>query len=436
MTGRILGSRGALPLAALVAIAIAGCGGSDDDPPRAERDTPPAGKRSVVLTIGNSVPLSGELEDLGPAARKAGNLALAEIKAAINDTGGEDSVKLVTEDNATDGPTTERTIEAMIGKAASCVVGPWASDDTVTVARDVAIPHGVALISPAATLDAITSLEDGGLINRTAAPHAYQGSTLADAIAKDLADAKDKTVNVLARDDAYGRSVATTFESAWRSDGGTIGESVAYDPADDDLDQVAERATDGDPDALVVVEFPDQFAGLAKSLERTGDYHPERTWATDLLASTELAKELPEGLLDGLRGTVPGIPEGSEQAKAFAELFADAGPGDVKREPFDAQTFDAVILCYLAAVAAGSSDGEQLAVELPAVSGPPGKEYTWEELPAAVKALRDGKEVDYQGVSGAIDLDAGGDPRAGAYDIYEYRGGELILVGEQAIRLP
>ncbi len=58
---------------------------------------------------------------------------------------------------------------------------------------------------------------------------------------------------------------------------------------------------------------------------------------------------------NGLRGTAPGAPDDAEASVAFDEAYKAAEPTDVDRLTFDAQNFDAVILCYLAAVAAGSS---------------------------------------------------------------------------------
>ena len=60
---------------------------------------------------------------------------------------------------------------------------------------------------------------------------------------------------------------------------------------------------------------------------------------------------------EGFRGTAPGTPDEDEPSVAFDELYTASEPKDVDRQTFDAQNFDAVMLCYLAAVAAGSTDG-------------------------------------------------------------------------------
>ena len=121
---------------------------------------------------------------------------------------------------------------------------------------------------------------------------------------------------------------------------------------------------------------------------------------------------------------------------AFDEAYKAAEPKDVDRLTFDAQNFDAVILCYLAAVAAGSSEGADVAGQIQAVSGPAGDEYTWEELPAAIEALQTGDDIDYTGAAGPIDMDDAGDATAGVYDIYEFKGTAPEPVDEVEVAAP
>jgi hypothetical protein len=103
---------------------------------------------------------------------------------------------------------------------------------------------------------------------------------------------------------------------------------------------------------------------------------------------------------------------------------------------FDAQTFDAVVICYLAAVAAGSTEGADIAPEIQTVSAPPGDPYTWEELPAAIEALQNGDDIDYQGAAGPIDMDDAGDATAGVYDLYEFKGTAPEPVDEVEVAAP
>ena len=108
----------------------------------------------------------------------------------------------------------------------------------------------------------------------------------------------------------------------------------------------------------------------------------------------------------------------------------------MKLAPFAAQEFDATILCYLAAVAAGSTDGQKMADELIDITAPGGTEYSWQQLPEAIKALEDGEDINYTGASGPLDMDVHGNPTNGVFDVYQYTSGALEVVGEVAVAKP
>jgi ABC-type branched-subunit amino acid transport system substrate-binding protein len=410
----------ALAITAL-ALGLAACG-SDDSSTSGDS----GGGGTIDLTIGNLVPLSGDLADFGPPGQKAAELAVAQIEDAIKEDGLDDTVDLQTEDDQTDDAAGVSAARKLSDAGASCIAGSWASSVTIPVARSVSIRDGILQISPASTSDEITGLEDDGLLNRTVPPDSFQGPTLADAIAKDLGGADGKTVNIGARNDAYGNGLADTFSAAWEDQGGTIGEKVIYDPEAATYNAEAAKITSGSPDATVIIDFPETFAKVGPALVRTGDYDPTTTWGTDGLASSSLPKDVGKEATEGFRGTAPGSPDDDTASQAFGKLWdsTDISP-DVDRQTFDAQNFDATMLCYLSAVAAGSTDGAAMADKVREISAPPGDKYSFEELPDLIKALQNGDDVDYQGASGAIDMNDAGDATAGVYDVYEYKNGEI-----------
>ncbi|MFL5871302.1 MAG: ABC transporter substrate-binding protein [Solirubrobacterales bacterium] len=419
----------ALAIAGL-ALAIAAC---NDDEDTSHSGTGP-GEVSLDLTVADLIPLSGELQDFGPPADKAAEIAVDQIDDAIDEVGADHQVTLKTEDDQTSTEAGIAVARKLVGDGATCITGSWSSAVTIAVARSVSIPDGILQISPASTRDELNSLDDDGLVNRTVPPDSAQGPVLADAIADDLGGARDKTVNIGARDDAYGNGIAGTFEDAWRSLGGKVGERVTYNPGAGAFDGPAEKITTGNPDATVIVDFPQTFAKLAPALERTGDYDPSTTWGPDALASSSLADDVGADLLDGIRGITPGVSDDDPPSKAFDELYTSTDPKDIDRQTFDAQNFDAVVLCYLAAVAAGSTDGREMADHVREISAPPGRQYTWEQLPDAIRTLQKGKDIDYQGASGPIDMNGTGDATAGSYDVYEYSRGRLTLVDELPLK--
>ena len=415
---------------AALSLGVAACGDDSSDSTSSEGG---GGETSLDLVIGDSVPLSGDLADFGPPGQKAADLAVDTINDAIAEAGADHTVEVIHEDNG-GGADPQAAVQAArklaTSDGASCIAGAWASSDTIPTAESVSIPEEVPLISPASTSDEITGLEDDGLVNRTAPPDSFQGPTLAQYVADEIGGAEGKTVNIGARNDAYGNGLAETFSAAWEEAGGTIGATEIYDPKLPNYDTEASSIVGGNPDAIVIVDFPETYNKVGPALVRTGDFDPSKTFVTDGLISGDLAEGAGEDAVEGLRGTAPGVPDDDTSAQAFDKAYKAAEPTDVDRQTFDAQNFDAVVLCYLAAVAAGSTEGADIAENIASVSAPEGDPYTWEELPAAIEALQAGDDIDYQGASGAIDMNDSGDATAGVYDIYEFKNGAPAPVDE------
>jgi hypothetical protein len=412
---------------------IAACGDDDDDGGG-------GGEAQLDLTIGDLVPLTGDLADFGPPGQKAADLAVAQINDAIQQSGAQHTVNIVHEDTETNPQAgVQAARKAVDSNNASCLAGAWASAVSEPVAQSVSISDGVLQISPASTNPDLTDLDDNGLFTRTAPPDTFQGPTLADAIAADLGDANGKTVNIGARNDPYGEGLAGTFKEAWEDLGGTVGEEVIYEPEQPSYDSEAQQITSGNPDAFVIIDFPETFTNVGPALQRSGNWDPAKAWVTDGLISGDLIEgpdALSPQIVEGLRGTAPGAPDEGEASTAFDTLYTGAQPRNIERQVFDAQNFDAVILCYLAAVSAGSTEGQDMADAIVDITAPGGTEYTWQQLPEAIEALQNGDDIDYVGASGGIDMNEDGDATAGVYDIYLFSAGELDATDEVPIALP
>jgi ABC-type branched-subunit amino acid transport system substrate-binding protein len=414
-----------LLLATAATTGLAACG--DDSGGGAET--------ALDLTVGDLVPLTGDLSAFGPPGRKAADLAVEQIQAATKEAGVDHTVEMVHGDDGSNARAGVKAARRLVdAENASCLAGGWGSPTTIPVARSVAISDEILMISPASTEDAVTGLKDNGFVNRTSPPDRFQGPALSNVAEEALGGAQGKTVNIGARNDPYGTGLADTFSRAWEGKGGRVGERVIYDPEQPSYNSEALEIAGGDPDAHVIFDFPPTYENLGPALVRTGRWEASNTFTTDALASSDLPKSVGADATEGMRGTAPGSPDTGPASVAFDKLYTDApGPG---RQMFDAHAFDAVILCYLAAVAAGSTEGPEMAKELAGLSAPGGDRYTWEQLPDAIRALEDGKDIDYEGASGPINLNEDGDPTAGVYDVFRYREGEVEVFSEVPIEPP
>jgi ABC-type branched-subunit amino acid transport system substrate-binding protein len=285
-----------------------------------------------------------------------------------------------------------------------------------------------------ATGDDVEELSDHDLIDSTALPVSLEGDALAKAIERSLGGAEGRTVNVAASTDPSADTISQDFTQAWHDDGGTVGGQIAL--ASPPPSSQASQITGNAPDAVLLVDDPTGFAQLLPALESSPGWDPAVAWGSDQLVSPGLPEEVGSGAIEGMHAVAPGSPSGNQATSAFVEDFKSASPRKVEPAPFAAQEFDATVLCYLAAVAAGSTDGQKMADELIDITAPGGPEYSWQQLPEAIKALEDGQDINYTGASGPLDMDVHGNPTNGVYDIYEYSSGELELVGQVPVEKP
>jgi ABC-type branched-subunit amino acid transport system substrate-binding protein len=397
-------------------LGLAGCGDDDEGNGGGGGGDGGGTTASVELTIGDLVPLTGDLSPFGPPGRKAADVAVEQLREGARAAGVETTLTIEHADTETNPQAAVQAARQLISQGATCIAGPWASSETLAVAQSVATRQRTPIVSPSSTDAAITDLDDDGYVNRTAPSDVLQARALADVVEQEIGT--DAVVSLAARNDAYGQGFIERFQEAWEERGGRVTGPVLYDPEQPSYNSEAGQITAGDPDAYVIIDFFETYAKMGAALVRTGRFDAGRLFTADGLASDAIPEGIPAEALVGARGTRPGAPERGAVVERFNELYRAApGPGP---QTFTPQHFDATMLCYLAAVAAGSSEGTDIAEQLEAVSGPPGDRYTFLELGDAIRALANGDEIDFDGVTGPLDLDDNGDPTTATYEVYRY----------------
>ena len=263
-TKRLLAASAGLVLV----LGVAACGDDDDDDGGGG-----GGEAQLDLVIGDSHPAHGRSVRLRPPGREGSRSGRRRRSTtAIKEAGVDHTVKVVHEDNETNPQAAVQAARKLVDSdGATCITGAWASADTIPTAQSVSIPDGILQISPASTSDEITALDDDGLLNRTSPPDIFQGPTLADAIAEDLGGAEGKTVNIGARNDSYG-------DGSRRHVQGGVGGAGRHDrrrrssttPSSRATTRRLQQITEGNPDAFVIIDFPETFVKVGPALAAHG----------------------------------------------------------------------------------------------------------------------------------------------------------------------
>ena len=435
---------------AALALAAAGCGGGDEgaapttaaEP--AETGAPadtgapaetaaPVAAPEFELKLGNVMSFTGDLAPYGPPIDLGARIAADIVNESLERVGvtGVTAEIVASEDDQTDSaPGVEAATKLVQSDGVQVIIGALASTVSLAVAESVAVPNQVVLISPASTSGLLTGLEDDGFVWRTPTPDNIQAELLVKLMGE--AFGPDATINVGARNDAYGAGLAEAFGALWQEAGGTIGKTILWNPDAPTFDTEAQDLASENPDGWLIVDFPETYAKFGPALVRTGEWDITRTFTTDGLAlAAKDVKKLGPELTEGMRGTRPnpGVTP-APAADAFDAEFLERDTEGIGRGTFDAQAFDAVMLAFLAALQAGSSDPPAIRDNLQAVSGPPGTQYTFVELDDAINAILAGEDIDYEGASGSVNLDENGDPGAegSSYQFFEYKNGKLVPI--------
>jgi len=132
-----------------------------------------------------------------------------------------------------------------------------------------------------------------------------------------------------------------------------------------------------------------------------------------------LGEKLPPGTLNGVKGTIPG----AENTQDFKDALLEVDP-ELKDFAYAPESYDAVILTALAAAAAKSDAGVDMAKQLvPITNGTD----ACNDFAGCLALLEEGKAIDYNGRSGAVNFWDAGDPTAASIGVYTFGPDNVLL---------
>jgi ABC-type branched-subunit amino acid transport system substrate-binding protein len=376
---------------------------------------------SFKLRIGDVLPFTGDLSPFGGNMDKAVRLAIKLQNAALKKAGLSKKIKVVLVDSQDGQSQASASVEAAkkeVGEHVDVIIGEMASSATIPMAQSVTIPDHIVLISPTASAPQLTTLNDHGYVWRAYPSDTLQGRVLAKAALQKFG--KGATLNVGARNDAFGSALEQLFIAQWKKLGGKVGVHIAWNPNQPTFDTEAQQLVSGNPKGWVIIDFPQTFQKFAPSLVRTGKWDAKRTLMTEALKDAPTLDSIGQPAV-GLSGTAASAA-GGPAGKAFHRLWNK----DVhKAQPFtgfEGTAFDAANVAFLAALRGCSASPAKIKSNLIAVSGPPGKKVTFQQFGQAISLLRQGKQINYEGAFSPVDFDKHGDISSAVYEIWRYDG--------------
>lgn len=385
----------------------AACGASEDE----NSEAPPA-----PLKIGLLMNFSEETPGRSFWRKRGFDLAMKHV----NEAGGVFSLPVESSQGDTKGDSETAAREArrlVEAEGVHAIVGPSSSANSLAVAEGVTGPAGIPTISASATSPMLTNMIDNDFFFRAALSDTAQGPVLAR-VTRERGFANVAAIYV---NDAWGQGLAESFGSAWT--GKLVMVAVERD-RDSYLPELRELTAGGAEALVVIVSEREAETIIRESIEnRLFD----RFTFGDAAKSPNLVKRIGGGRLADMYGTAgTSAPESASSASWERAFLAEYG--ELPSFAYVKETYDAVIAISLAAEAAGQSDGAAIRDRLRSVTAAPGEPVIAgpDGVAEALRIIRGGGEVNYEGAAATLDWDANGDLVRGHIGIWRYTADDRI----------
>ena len=399
---------------ATASLVLTACGGGGDETDTADEPTETTSETAEaeptgdgVLRIGSLLPQTGDLAFLGPPEFAGVDLAIQDINAAGGVLGAD-----VEEFNADSGDGTPdiagAEVDGLFNKNVDAIVGAAASGVSVSVI-DKITGAGVVHFSPANTAAGFDTYDDNGLYFRTAPSDRLQGQVLGNLAVED----GFQNVAVMARQDFYGEGLADQVEATLEERGATVTDKVLYAADAQNFTAEVNQIAANQPDALVLVAFEETTKIIPQLIAKGIGPQDIQLYFVDGNLADYSAENFD---LTGVKGTIPvsGNPD-----PEFNDKLLEIDP-KIKDFTYGPQSYDAVMIIALAAIAAGDDSGEAIGAEIINVTKDGTQCSTFEEC---AQLLEDGEDIDYEGASGPTDMNDTGSPASGTIGVNEYSKG-------------
>ena len=358
-----------------------------------------SGGADGVLTFGGILPETGNLAFLGPPEFAGVQLAVNEINEAGGVLGND--VVWLPGDSGDNGDVANATVDRLLADNVDAFIGAASSGVSLTVI-DKITQAGVIHFSPANTSPTFTDYADNGLYFRTAPSDVVQGAALADIV---LADGVENLA-FLVLNDSYGTGLLEFSKGPYEAKGGTVVLEKIYDPKAENFDAEIAEVVEAAPDGIVIIGFDETAQILQGLIEQGMGPNDMAIYGTDGNMGNALAANFDDpSVLAGMKGTLPGVDvDGTLGGFRDSLLAVD---GDLEDFSYSAESYDAVVLVALGAIAADSDDPTAIAAELNGLTkdGEKCSDFT-----SCAALLADGTDIDYDGFSGPLEFIDAGEP--------------------------
>lgn len=359
---------------------------STEVPTASEATTVPSA--SCEINFGLLLSLTGDLGDLGKAELPAMDIAVKEINAAGGPLGCKLAVQTEDDESTAEGAVKGANKLVLTGGAISLL--GLNSLDMVSL-LDFARSNKVPIITHwGGTVKLDT--EGGDYVFRDALSDSFAGV----ATAKFLIDQGYKTAANMYENSESPQSNAVTMKKAFEAAGGKVVADVAYNPGQASYQAELAKVFENKPEIVLLSAGTDSATTIMREWYR-GNYGGKWILGSDLGAN-EVVSGIGADIMAGQYGQAGADDVNSPSYKRYQELWkAETGSDTVA--PYSSPLYDSFILEALAIEIGGQATGEAINANIKKVTT---GEVQCLSFADCVKAIREGKTIQYMGVSGPL----------------------------------
>ena len=375
-------------IAGLVACTDSGSTSTPDSTPQVST-TVASQVSDGVFRIGLLIPQTGSVDGGGESLTQVATNAIEIVNASGGILGRD--IELVVRDEGSDSATALAAIDDFISEdRIDALIGPMSSPIALAV-LPLLVENKIGSCSPTATAVSLASFPDNGLFVRTTPSDILASEAMAQ-----LIEQTGVVESLVAYpDDAYGRAFVAEIRRSLAVQGIAIVNEVAYDTDSTDYGPIAEKLTANANSVITLIGDSESGGRLLNSLLDTKSAN--KIIVNDALSQVDLRSNA--NLDSEIRQKIVGVA---------VDAFAGTNPdNNALIPPFSAAVVDCINLIALAAITSNSDIADQFMAQVPVVSRGGSGCNLFDDCLAL---LKQSLNIDYNGVTGFLDLDPNGDP--------------------------